>query len=217
MDRHVDKFRRPATLTFAVAIVVLLVGGMFFQMVPRFYPCAMGMMLLLYLGSVAMVPPAALGAFLRFALWTLLFACLLNLVYELLHSVFYTHFTEPGYAYPELVVMLVVSAVSDGFIALSLLFFMTIARGGRWRWPWERRSVVVLLGLALVVQILVEFGALRDGTWAYNDLMPRIPVLGVGLTPAVQMLLLMLPTLWLADRMLCRFEATREPSAAVEH
>jgi hypothetical protein len=38
--------------------------------------------------------------------------------------------------------------------------------------------------------------------------MPLIPGLGVGLTPAIQMPLLMLPTLWLAQRLLC---AERKP------
>ena len=54
--------------------------------------------------------------------------------------------------------------------------------------------------MALGMQLVGETVALRTGEWAYNAAMPIIPGLGVGLTPALQMPLLILPTLWLAHR-----------------
>ena len=54
--------------------------------------------------------------------------------------------------------------------------------------------------LALGGQIVGEIVALNTGEWAYNAAMPLIPGLRVGLTPALQMVLLILLTFWLAQR-----------------
>jgi hypothetical protein len=162
----------------------------------------LSVMFLLFVGCVLLVPADELPAFYRFAVWVFLFGFLLNVWYELLHSVFYTHFTEPGYTYLELVVMLVGSAVADGFISLNLLFAATVLRRGKWDWaaPWGWKNVLFVVILALGGQIVGELVALSTGEWAYNTAMPLIPGLGVGLTPALQMPLLILPTFWLAQR-----------------
>jgi hypothetical protein len=65
------------------------------------------------------------------------------------------------------------------------------------------------LTLALVIQVVVELEALASGAWVYNDRMPLIPWLNVGLTPVVQMPLLVLPVFWLARRMLCSLDDDR--------
>ena len=159
---------------------------------------------LLFVGCVLLVPASELAAFHRFTVWVFLFGFLLNTWYELLHSVFYTHFTEPGYTYPELVAMLLKSAVADGFISLGLLLAVTVFRRGNWQWtmPWDRKDVSFVVTLGLGVQILAEIIALNSGEWAYNAAMPVIPVLDVGLTPTLQMPLLILPTFWLAQRVM---------------
>lgn len=162
------------------------------------------LMFLLLVGSVLLVPVTELPAFYRFTLWVFFFGFLLNLWYELLHSVLYTHFTEPGYTYLELVTMLVESAVADGFIALNLLFAVTVFRRGEWDWAsfrdWNWKNALFVVVVALGMQILGETVALHTGEWAYNGAMPVIPGLRVGLTPALQMPLLILPTLLLAQR-----------------
>lgn len=55
--------------------------------------------------------------------------------------------------------------------------------------PGWRRSGAVMLGGALV-GIAVEKYALASGRWQYNELMPVIPILRVGLTPILQMALI---------------------------
>jgi len=59
-----------------------------------------------------------------------------------------------------------------------------------------KRRVVLSLG----TQIVGEMVAINRGEWAYNDAMPLIPLLRVGLRPALQMPSLILPTFWLAQR-----------------
>jgi hypothetical protein len=157
---------------------------------------------LLFVGCMLLVPANELPAFYRLVFWVFSFGFLLNTWYELFHSMFYTHFTQPGYTYAELVYMLLESAVGDGFISLNLLFAVTIFRRGKWRWalPWPRKNVLFVTILAIGIQIAVEVISLGSGEWAYNAAMPIIPVLGVGLTPTIQMPLLILPTFWLAQR-----------------
>ena len=159
---------------------------------------------LLFAGCVLLVPADELSTFYQITFWVFLFGFLLNVGYELLHSVFYTHFTEPGYTYPELVTMLVESAVADGFISLNLLFAVTVFRRGEWDWAshrdWNWKNVLFVVVVALGMQILGETVALHTDEWAYNGAMPIIPGLGIGLTPILQMPLLILPTFWLAQR-----------------
>ena len=48
-----------------------------------------------------------------------------------------------------------------------------------------------MLSAGLVIAILIEWFAVNGlHRWAYTDQMPRIPVLDVGLTPILQMLIL---------------------------
>jgi hypothetical protein len=163
---------------------------------------ALGIMSLLFFGCVLLVPADELPAFYRLTVWVFLFGFLLNTGYELVHSVFYTHFTEPGYTYFELVLMLIGAAVADGFISLNLLFAATVFRRGKWKWtpPWDWKSILFVVTLALGGQIVGEVVALGTGEWAYNAAMPLILAWDVGLTPALQMPLLILPTFWLAHR-----------------
>jgi len=49
----------------------------------------------------------------------------------------------------------------------------------------EKGSLIILIGI--LVSTLIELYAIHTGRWAYNEYMPIIPILGVGLTPAIQL------------------------------
>ncbi len=176
--------------------------ALFLEAADTFNVIALAVIVLLFVGSVSKIPAAELRTFHRFTVWVFFFGFLLNVAYELSHSVFYTHFTEPGYTYGELVRMLFRSAIADGFIVWINLYAVTLFRDGDWRWdwPWSRREVMFVLAVSAAIQSLAEIVALRTGAWAYNSAMPLIPLLHVGLTPVLQMPLLSLPSFWLAQR-----------------
>lgn len=53
-----------------------------------------------------------------------------------------------------------------------------------------RKQSWVIIFVGLVLSISIEWYALATGRWAYNAYMPIIPLLSVGLTPAIQLGLL---------------------------
>jgi hypothetical protein len=72
---------------------------------------------------------------------------------------------------------------------------------GQFRWgltgKWNVYATAALLGGACAVA--VEWKALASGRWSYTDLMPVVPVLGVGLWPLLQLTLLVPLALWVAS------------------
>ena len=105
-----------------------------------------------------------------------------------------------------------ISAAADAVISGALFVIVTLVRGGRWEWgsPWNWKAALFVVALALVGQTIGEVFALRTDRWSYGPFMPTIPVLGVGLTPLLQMPLMILITLWLAQRATCRIPRDKE-------
>lgn len=62
----------------------------------------------------------------------------------------------------------------------------------RWRWPlygkWKHYLMTALFGASLAV--IIERVATASGRWTYNDSMPIVPELNVGLWPLLQLTLL---------------------------
>jgi hypothetical protein len=201
-SRQRTKLTTWPTWGFLLFYLLAPIAAFFLEATSLVNVVALGVNFLLFAACVHLVPRQELRSFYRFMSWVFFFGFLLNVSYELLHSVFYTHFTEPGYTHVELVIMLFRSAVADGFIILGLLFATTLFRGGRWRWhwPWSWKAVGFTLLLSAGMQVLAEIIALQTGAWAYNGAMPIVPVLGLGLTPVLQMPLLSLLSFWLAQR-----------------
>lgn len=63
---------------------------------------------------------------------------------------------------------------------------------------WKFYSAAALLGAACA--ILFEKIAFVFGWWSYNERMPRVPFIGTGLFPFVQLTLLAPLAIWIAER-----------------
>lgn len=106
-------------------------------------------------------------------------AFLLNLVWENLHVNLYAHFQGGPITQFHLWRATLFDAV---FIAsLAILFIKNNYFKQRLWWA-------LVFGLAAA--ILIEVYAININLWGYNDLMPIIPLLNIGLTPALQLGLL---------------------------
>ena len=85
-----------------------------------------------------------------------------------------------------------VASLGDGII-LWIIYGLGWVAFGHWRWTFQpdSRRMAFMVSVSLVIAILIEWSALHWlRRWAYTEQMPRIPVLDVGLTPILQMLIL---------------------------
>ena len=205
MKTLIAKLKRSSTQIATGCLLLFLISGILLDPPAELHLWTSALLLVLFLAAVSTLPSAELTAYYRFTLWGLVFGMLLNLAWELWHSIYFTHFTEPGYSYIELVEMLLGSVIGDGVIILGLLFTITVIRGGSWQWRGSAQwpYVLLLVILAAIVQTSIEIDALNTGLWAYNAQMPRIPLLDLGLTPILQMPMLAPLSFWMAQRMVC--------------
>lgn len=56
--------------------------------------------------------------------------------------------------------------------------------------PFLHKRLYLIVAALAVVAVCIEWWALATGRWAYGPHMPLIPLLNVGLTPAVQLAVL---------------------------
>lgn len=93
--------------------------------------------------------------------------------------------------------------VGDAMIALSSLGLAILALR-RWEWP-SHGFPAVLLGTTAIGVAYTLFSEWLNvewrGAWAYAVAMPRLPILGTGVTPVLQWLLLPPICLFAARRM----------------
>lgn len=54
---------------------------------------------------------------------------------------------------------------------------------------YNTKRLVSLIITGLIIAVLVEKYSLTTGRWGYNSMMPIAPLLNVGLTPILQMML----------------------------
>lgn len=106
-------------------------------------------------------------------------AFILNVIWENLHSFLYASYK--GGAITEYILLR--ASLFDALIITSIvvpfLFITSLPRSG-----W----LIFIIGTA--VAITNEYYGLGTGRWAYNSLMPIVPLIKVGITPAMQLGLL---------------------------
>ncbi len=93
------------------------------------------------------------------------------------------------------------ASLGDGIIVLVIwLIGYAIFHKPRWfRTPKPARILVLLLSGAAIA-ITVEIHAIATGRWDYSALMPLLPIVGIGLSPFIQLLILPILSMRLADR-----------------
>lgn len=131
-----------------------------------------------------------------------IFSFLLNFVWEMWQIPFFAA-TPSG---PHWVGIVVCTQATFGDAAISLFAFWCVAAlaGSRW-WIIKSSPFQVMGFIAVGVVITIIFEALATGPlgrWSYTSLMPTLPVLGTGLFPLFQWILLPPLTIWFVRRQL---------------
>jgi hypothetical protein len=122
-----------------------------------------------------------------------------NLAWEFAHMPLYTLW-ETGTA-GEIVFAAIHCTGGDILIALSALM-VALCLAGTARWPESGflRVGAMTITVGLVYSVFSEWLNIDvRRAWAYRDLMPIIPVIGVGLSPFLQWIVLPGLAFWLAN------------------
>jgi len=101
---------------------------------------------------------------------------LLNFIWENLHSYLYFH---PNGEMMTQGMLLKATLFDSIFITLLAILFIKAAYFRDRKW--------YVLPIGIIVAILIELSALKTGRWAYNEFMPIIPLINIGLTPTIQL------------------------------
>ncbi len=156
--------------------------------------------------SRSSMPAGPISEFCRRGLGIVLVAFALNLLWEVLQMPYYS---GPSLGVAPSVRSHLGSALVDAFVILVIYWLgARLLQDPRWRlgldpWRWG-----FLLAAGAVAALGIEWRALYvAGTWTYAAGMPRIPGLGVGLLPVLQMLLLPAATLVIVEAALERWDA----------
>lgn len=109
-----------------------------------------------------------------------------NLVWEFAHFPLYTLWTTGTLS--EKVFAIAHCTMGDLLIAAASLLAALVVAGDA-RWPLEGFARVTILAVAAGLGYTAFSEWLNTtvrGSWAYTDAMPLLPVLGIGLTPLLQ-------------------------------
>ena len=136
-----------------------------------------------------------------------LFTCLLFVTAFLLHFLWeYLHYVLYICDVERLTCALV-AALVDAFITLGIYYFFS---GPYHDFVWFRRfsvrKIFLLLLVGFFIAYLIELRGLYFARWSYSALMPLIPVLQVGVSPIMQMMILPLVSLLISRFLLRVFE-----------
>lgn len=131
-----------------------------------------------------------------------IFSFLLNFVWEMWQIPFFAAMPSE----PHWVGVAMCTRATFGDVAISLVAFWCVAAFPRSRW-WIINSspaqVVGFVAVGVVITIILE--ALATGPsarWSYAPSMPTLPVLGTGILPLFQWILVPPLTIWFVRRQL---------------
>ena len=128
------------------------------------------------------------------------FGFLTHFVWEMLQVPWFTGMAVASHGS---VVWLCIQATGGDVLILLASFWLASIISGNRHWLLERelKPAVILVITALIVTFVLEWLATGPlERWTYADSMPIIPLLGVGLAPLLQWLLLPPLIMWLARR-----------------
>lgn len=143
-----------------------------------------------------------------------IFAFLLNYPWEFLQVPFYREM--PGAVHWSGVVVCSRATVGDAIIMLAA-FWLTafVARSTRWALDPLGKHVAVFILCGLLITLVIEHLAVRsDLGWRYAPNMPLVPLLGAGLAPALQWIVLPPLALWFVRRQVKGAEFINETKTA---
>lgn len=135
----------------------------------------------------------------------LIFAFLLNYPWEFLQAPFFEGMAVATHW--DAVKVCTRATFGDAAIMLIAYWSVAVAASDRWwfRAP-SRERMLGFIAAGVIITVAIEHFATRSMDpawgWRYADAMPTIPVVGVGITPLLQWMLLPPLAIWFVQRQL---------------
>jgi hypothetical protein len=130
----------------------------------------------------------------------LLFIAVANLAWEVGQLPLYTIWSE-GTAGE--IAFAVIHCTGGDLLIGGLSILVALLLFGNGRWPVERYGVVVAASIVTAVAATI-YSEWRNvevlGNWTYSEWMPTLPVIGTGLSPLAQWIVIPLAAFWWSRR-----------------
>jgi signal transduction histidine kinase len=126
-------------------------------------------------------------AFKRFIFLVIVLSYLLNLIWELLHVPLYESLILPK----NHAVLCILASLADVIMVLLLYFGLAIVyKDPLWVKSLSSTRVLITMMVGGMGAILSETRHIAAGNWEYAISMPILPIVGVGVTPVLQFIIL---------------------------
>lgn len=142
-----------------------------------------------------------------------IFAFLLNYPWEFLQIPFYRDMPEARHWAG--VLLCSIATLGDAAIMLFAYWLTSrLSRAREWALAPGRAELTMFIAIGLAITVLIERLALEaDWGWRYAAGMPRVPLVGAGLAPTLQWLVLPPLTIWFVRR---QVTGARQLAASVD-
>lgn len=127
-----------------------------------------------------------------------------NLVWEIAQLPLYTLWRDGK---PDEIVFTVLHCTGGDVLIASMALLAALVIVGDGRWPHARFQSVAAFALlgGLAYTVFSEWlNTEIRGSWAYTDYMPRLPLIGAGVSPFAQWIAVPLVAFWWARRPISR-------------
>lgn len=145
--------------------------------------------------KLSLVTPRKLNI-LKLSFSIVVIALILNLVWENLHDPLYE-------SYRPFMKRWFFLGCSLGDVLLTFMVYWLVAgvlKDARWIRQFGGREIMLSLVFSIFIATTAEWIAIKLHLWSYNEKMPLIPLIRIGLTPFFQITLLPTLTFYLVQR-----------------
>ena len=131
-------------------------------------------------------------------LYIVFFAFIVNLAWEVPHSLLYKTTTEMSVS--EYVPRILQASAGD-IVMILIIFAIISLYNNSVKWSiLQKKNIILSILLGIIVSVTFEIYALNTNKFAYLPSMPLIPLLNVGITPVLQMIVAPLIVFFLAEK-----------------
>lgn len=140
-------------------------------------------------------------------------AFLLHFVWEFLHVPLFADM--PDMAHWDAVRFCARAALGDVVITLAAFWMVALVYQDRhWILAPPKAAIAGFIAVGVVITVALEWHATAIADrWQYGDLMPTLPVLGTGLSPLMQWILVPPLAVWIARRQILGQLALERPDS----